>query len=77
MEKQSVKELKAIARERGIKGYYKMKRAELLEVLGIEESEQPKICQHNRKRYNAFQTILCFSKIAFSAINGLIITKNW
>ena len=38
MEKQSVKELKALAREKGIKGYYKMRKAELIDVLE-EESE--------------------------------------
>ena len=58
MEKQTVKQLKAIARERGIKGYYRMKRAELLEVLGINESEkdvtqskQPKKCPHDKQKY--------------------------
>ena len=38
MEKQSVKELKALAKDRGIKGYYKMRKAELIDVLE-EESE--------------------------------------
>ena len=38
MEKQSVKELKSLAKERGIKGYYKMRKAELIEALE-EESE--------------------------------------
>ena len=38
MEKQSVKELKALAREKGIKGYYRMRKAELIDVLE-EESE--------------------------------------
>ena len=58
MKGKSAKELKAIARERGIKGYYRMKRAELLQVLGIEESEkdvtqskQPKKCSHGRQKY--------------------------
>ena len=33
MEGKSVKELKAIAKERSVKGYYKMRKAELIEVL--------------------------------------------
>ena len=38
MEGKSVKELKALAREKGIKGYYRMRKAELIEALE-EESE--------------------------------------
>ena len=38
MEGKSVKELKALAKEKGIKGYYRMRKAELIEVLE-EESE--------------------------------------
>ena len=38
MEGKSVKELKVLAREKGIKGYYRMRKAELIEALE-EESE--------------------------------------
>ena len=33
MENFKVKDLKALAKERGIKGYYRMRKAELIEVL--------------------------------------------
>ena len=39
MEGKSVKELKTLAKERGIKGYYNMRKAELIEVLSTDESE--------------------------------------
>ena len=32
----NVKELKAIAKEQGIKGYYRLRKAELIEILGIQ-----------------------------------------
>ena len=38
MENQTVKQLKALARDKGIKGYYRMRKAELIEALE-EESE--------------------------------------
>ena len=38
MSKQSYRELKSLAKTQGIKGYFKMKKAELLKELRIEES---------------------------------------
>ena len=35
-ENMNVKELKALAKERGIKGYYRLRKAELIEILGIQ-----------------------------------------
>jgi len=43
MMNQSVKELKALAKERGIKGYYELRKAELIEVLGKLEAEAPSV----------------------------------
>ena len=39
MEKQTVKELKVLAKERGIKGYYRLRKAELIKALSTDESE--------------------------------------
>lgn len=56
----TVKELKEIAREKGIKGYYKLNKEKLLEVLGIahaitlEVKENKRIykrCCHNTIKY--------------------------
>ena len=38
MSKQSNRKLKSLAKTQGIKGYYKMKKAELLKEIKIEES---------------------------------------
>ena len=38
MSKQSYREMKSLAKMQGIKGYYKMKKVELLKELRIEES---------------------------------------
>ena len=35
-QKMNVKELKALGKERGIKGYYRLRKAELIEILGIQ-----------------------------------------
>ena len=41
MEGKSVKELKVLAKEKGIKGYYRMRKAELIEVLStVDDSSE-------------------------------------
>ena len=42
MPKQTVKELKAMAKEKKIKGYSKMRKAELIAALGGSQAEEPK-----------------------------------
>ncbi len=42
MPKQTVKELKAMAKEKRIKGYSKMRKAELIAALGGSQAEEPK-----------------------------------
>ena len=41
MEKQSVKELKKLAKDQGIKGYYRLRKAELIEALGNIDTPRP------------------------------------
>jgi len=41
MEKQTVRELKALSKERGIPKYYRMRKAELIEALGKLEAMTP------------------------------------
>ena len=40
MESKTVKELKGLAKERNIKGYYRMRKAELIKALGINEPNE-------------------------------------
>ena len=51
---QTVKELKQIAREQGIKGWYRMRKAELIDVLFDMDIETPKLLPENNKtnKYN-------------------------
>ena len=42
MEKNTVKQLKQLAKEQGIKGYYRMKKAQLIEALGNIDTTAPR-----------------------------------
>ena len=51
MKNPSVPELKVLAKQQGINGYNKMRKAELMEKLGIENELYNYKCQHDRVKY--------------------------
>ena len=58
MSKQSYRDLKSLAKTQGIKGYYKMKKAELLKELKIDESADTSRKTMNQKRKLTDQKLL-------------------
>ena len=58
MSKQSYRELKSLAKTQGIKSYYKMKKAELLKELKIDESADTSRKTMNQKRKLTDQKLL-------------------
>lgn len=52
MNKQTVKELKSLAKEHGIKGYYRTKKAELIAASGITQQSKIMVDESPSKRYN-------------------------
>ena len=58
MSKQSYRELKSLDKTQGIKGYFKMKKAELLKELRIEESSDTSRKTMGQKRELTDQNLL-------------------